>query len=89
MQLAKIERAATAATILTLMGLTRGFARLVVFCGHRAHTDNNPYQAALDCGACGGHPGGGAVAGALAFRLPFRDPSHRSAHGCVRAWSRE
>ncbi|MBC3193948.1 DUF2309 domain-containing protein [Pseudonocardia sp. C8] len=52
------ERAATAETILTLMGLTRGFARLVVFCGHRAHTDNNPYQAALDCGACGGHPGG-------------------------------
>ncbi|GAB3767831.1 DUF2309 domain-containing protein [Microlunatus parietis] len=52
------ERAATAETILTLMGLTSGFARLVVFCGHRAHTDNNPYQAALDCGACGGHPGG-------------------------------
>lgn len=52
------ERAATAATILTLMGLTRRFARLVAFCGHRARTDNNPYQAALDCGACGGHPGG-------------------------------
>ncbi|GAA1441099.1 MULTISPECIES: DUF2309 domain-containing protein [Nocardiopsidaceae] len=52
------ERTATAEGILTLMGLTRGFARLVVLCGHRAHTDNNPYQAALDCGACGGHPGG-------------------------------
>lgn len=51
------QRVQTAVTILTLLGLTDGFARLVVFTGHSATTTNNPYQAVLDCGACGGHPG--------------------------------
>lgn len=55
--LSRQARLRTAHTMLTLMGLTQDFARLVVFVGHSAHTTNNPYQAALDCGACGGHPG--------------------------------
>lgn len=55
--LSRDERVRTARTILTLLGLTDGFARLVVFTGHSATTTNNPYQAVLDCGACGGHPG--------------------------------
>ncbi|WP_165990160.1 DUF2309 domain-containing protein [Streptomyces sp. YIM 98790] len=68
------ERAATAEAVLTLMSLTGGFARLVVLCGHRAHTDNNPYQAALHCGACGGHPGGPNARAAAAL---LNDPQVR------------
>ncbi|TWU55335.1 DUF2309 domain-containing protein [Rubripirellula reticaptiva] len=39
------------------LGLTKDFAKLVVFCGHACQTENNPLAAGLDCGACGGHSG--------------------------------
>lgn len=42
---------------LKMMGLTKDFAPLVVFCGHGSTTQNNAYATALDCGACGGHHG--------------------------------
>jgi uncharacterized protein YbcC (UPF0753/DUF2309 family) len=41
--------------------MTEGLARLVVFCGHGAATTNNPHAASLDCGACGGAPGGASA----------------------------
>jgi uncharacterized protein YbcC (UPF0753/DUF2309 family) len=51
------ERCQIAATFLRTMGLTRGFARLVLLVGHASETKNNAYSAGLDCGACGGQPG--------------------------------
>lgn len=44
-------------SILKGIGLVDDFARLVVFCGHGSSGENNPLQAGLDCGACGGHTG--------------------------------
>ncbi len=42
---------------LRTIGLTQNFGRFFVVCGHGSETDNNPYFAALDCGACGGRHG--------------------------------
>ena len=38
-------------------GLNRNFSRFVLMVAHESQTQNNPYESALDCGACGGGKG--------------------------------
>ncbi len=46
-----------AENLLRSIGLVEKISDIVVICGHHASTENNPYQSALDCGACGGNSG--------------------------------
>ncbi len=51
------EQANLAETVLTISGLRNNLGRLVLFLGHRSRSENNPFESALDCGACGGRDG--------------------------------
>ena len=57
LDLAPEDRVATAAAVLRAMSLRSGFAPLVLIAGHGARVTNAPFASALQCGACGGHPG--------------------------------
>ncbi len=65
-----------AAGMLRNLGLTEGFAPIVVVCGHEAEVVNNPFKAGLACGACGGHSG--EVNARVACRL-LNEPTIRAA----------
>ena len=61
-------------TALRILGFTKTFARLVLFCGHFSTSDNTPYESALDCGACGGNHG---VSNARALAAMANNPKVR------------
>ena len=51
------EQAAFVGNGLKIIGMTKNFGRFVVAVGHGSTSENNPYAAAYDCGACGGSHG--------------------------------
>ena len=56
--LTRTEQVYFAEAALALMNMRYDFARLVLFTGHGSTTENNPFEASLDCGACAGYRGG-------------------------------
>jgi hypothetical protein len=68
------EQAYFVETALRIIGFTKGFARLVLICAHGSESENNPYESALDCGACGGNEG---IANARTFVAMANKPQVR------------
>jgi uncharacterized protein YbcC (UPF0753/DUF2309 family) len=64
-----------AESILRFTSLGTQLARLVLLCGHAGQSANNPHDAGLQCGACGGH--GGALNARVACAI-LNDASVRA-----------
>lgn len=51
------EQANFVISALSSIGLVKDMSRFILVVGHGSQSDNNPYESALDCGACGGDHG--------------------------------
>ncbi|MDQ5921681.1 MAG: uncharacterized protein QG673_1740 [Pseudomonadota bacterium] len=60
--------------VLSAIGLKTNFAPFVFICGHIAQSENNPFQASLDCGACGGN---GGITNSIVFCQALNDQKVR------------
>ncbi|RLJ71208.1 hypothetical protein BCF55_1507 [Hydrogenivirga caldilitoris] len=69
------EQAALIAVALKSIGLVKDFAPIVLVLGHGSRSENNPYESALDCGACGGASG---THNARAFCVMANNPKVRT-----------
>jgi uncharacterized protein YbcC (UPF0753/DUF2309 family) len=71
----KKRQAQLVSTALRSIGLAEHIARTVLVVGHGSTSENNPYESALDCGACGGDQGlvNARIFAAMANRREVRE----------------